>query len=47
MTLDDFRLLVARISLAAPLAGAKTAAAKRKRLASPSKPVRTATARPA
>jgi hypothetical protein len=47
MTLEDFRLLVARISLAAPLGAVKAPQPKPKRVVARRKPVRPATLRPA
>ncbi len=47
MTLEDFRLLVARISLAAPLGAVKAQKPKPKRVVARRKPVRPATVRPA
>lgn len=47
MTLEDFRLLVARISLATPLGALKAPQPKPKRAARPGKPARPGTMRPA
>jgi len=47
MTLDDFRLLVARISLAAPLRAVQAPKPRPKRLVQPRKPARPVSVRPA
>ncbi len=47
MTLEDFRRLVLRISLAAPLGAAKAAKPKRKVAVRPRKPARPVAMRPA
>jgi hypothetical protein len=47
VTLEDFRLLVARISLAAPLGSVKVPKPRPKRVVRLPKPVRPATMRPA